>query len=146
MSIFDRPQKLKIPCRSEPSVSASDSDSDSDSDSSEAEDDKIRVPKVMLDIDDDDEPMPSAGTSTYFTTKHEVGEADIPIPDIDEVGSDEVLVKVGDVMNIVDRLAIVRGLPVDSTTGRNTDQALDSDTLLVFDDRKVMGYVRIILL
>lgn len=98
----------------------------------------------MLDMDDDEDPMPAAGPNTYFTTKHEVIEADIPIPEVDEVGSDEVLEKVGEVMNIIDRLAIVVGLPVDSTTGRRADQALDSETLLVFDDRKVMGYVRLI--
>ncbi|KAF8203942.1 Gar1/Naf1 RNA binding region-domain-containing protein [Pholiota molesta] len=47
-------------------------------------------------------------------------------------------------MNIVDRLAIVRGLPAGSPPGypaRGSDRALDSDTLLVFDDRKVMGYI-----
>ena len=98
----------------------------------------------MLDLDDDEDLMPAAGPNTYFTTNHEVMEADIPIPEFDEVGDDEALEKVGEVMNIVDRLAIVVGLPVDSTTGRRADQALDSETLLVFDDRKVMGYVRLI--
>lgn len=100
----------------------------------------------MVDLDDDEDPVPPAGANTYFTTKHEVLEAEIPIPEVDEVGSDEVLEKVGEVMNIVDRLVIVRGLPADSHPGypaRGSDRALDSDTLLVFDDRKVMGYVRL---
>ncbi|KJA28521.1 hypothetical protein HYPSUDRAFT_197370 [Hypholoma sublateritium FD-334 SS-4] len=138
----DLPKVNQLPL-AEPveSTSDSESDSDSDSDSSDAAGNKNHVKKPMLDMDDDEDPMPAAGPNTYFTTKHEVIEADIPIPEVDEVGSDEVLEKVGEVMNIVDRLAIVVGLPVDFTTGRRADQALDSETLLVFDDRKVMGYI-----
>ncbi|KAF8971696.1 Gar1/Naf1 RNA binding region-domain-containing protein [Flammula alnicola] len=110
---------------------------DSDSDSSDAGDGTTRAPRAPLDLDRRRRrPRTRRRSNTYFTTKHELLEAEIAVPDVDE--------KVGEVMNIVDRLAIVRGLPADSDSGypvRGSDRALDSDTLLVFDDRKVMGYI-----
>jgi H/ACA ribonucleoprotein complex non-core subunit NAF1 len=40
-------------------------------------------------------------------------------------------------MSVVGNVVIVKGL---ATTG-TSERALDSDTLLVFEDRKVLGYV-----
>jgi hypothetical protein len=85
--------------------------------------------------------VPAGLTSAYFQTKHEIQEAEITVPKVDQLAADEVLEKVGEVMNIVDSLAVVRGLPSE-VLNRGSDRALDSDTLLVFDDRKVLGYVR----
>lgn len=67
-------------------------------------------------------------------------DADITIPDLEEVAANEQLEKVGEVMSIVNNIAIVKGL---SSVCVNTasERALDSDTLLVFEDRKIMGYV-----
>jgi H/ACA ribonucleoprotein complex non-core subunit NAF1 len=82
--------------------------------------------------------------ASYLPTQNELTEVDITIPRIDEVGTEEKLEKVGQVMTIVDRFAIVRGgmLPSEHlNNNRASDRALDSDTLLVFEDRKVMGYV-----
>ncbi|KDR85704.1 hypothetical protein GALMADRAFT_132365 [Galerina marginata CBS 339.88] len=124
--------------------SESESDSDSDSDTSDSSHDGARVPnpKIDQDLDDDEDPVPAIASGTYFQTKHELAEAEaqVPMPDVDEVGVDEALEKVGEVMNILDRVAIVRGLP-SSQLNRGNDRALDSDTLLVFEDRKVMGYI-----
>ena len=89
--------------------------------------------------------MPVAASGAYFQTKHEIQEAEITVPEVDQLDAHEILEKVGEVMNIVDRLAIVRGLPSE-VLNRGSDRALDSDTLLVFDDRKVFGYVRLCLL
>ena len=89
--------------------------------------------------------MPVAASGTYFQTKHEVQEAEITVPEVDQLDAHEILEKVGEVMNIVDRLAVVRGLPSEALN-RGSDRALDADTLLVFDDRKVLGYVRLCLL
>lgn len=124
--------------------SESDTSSDSDSDSSEDDDAPNRGQNAAaLDIvDDDEDPVPVAASGTYFQTKHEVQEAEITIPEVDQLEAHEVLEKVGEVMNIVDHLAIVRGLPSEMLN-RGSDRALDADTLLVFDDRKVMGYVRL---
>jgi H/ACA ribonucleoprotein complex non-core subunit NAF1 len=115
--------------RSEPSASSSES-SDDDHDAKEH----------LLDIDDDEDPiqMPS---NSYLTTKNEIVEEDVAVPELEHVGTDEVLEKVGEIMTIVDQVVIVRGLPSEYLS-RASERALDSDTLLVFDDRKVMGYVR----
>lgn len=51
-----------------------------------------------------------------------------------------MLEKVGEVLNIVDNTVIIKGVP-SGALERGFDRALDSDTLLVFDDRKVLGYV-----
>ena len=71
-------------------------------------------------------------------------EYDVAVPDITEVGPEEPLEKVGEVMSIVNNVVIVKGLP-SSIANQGSEKALDSDTLLVFEDRKVMGYVRTIL-
>ncbi|CAA7264796.1 unnamed protein product [Cyclocybe aegerita] len=127
---------------SEPSDTSSESvsDSDSESDSDEEEGEVGRDTHIQQDLDDDEDPVPAPTSGTYFQTKHEIAEADITIPEVDEVGEHEVLEKVGEVMNIIDRVAIVRGLP-SQIANRGSDRALDSDTLLVFNDRKVMGYI-----
>ena len=125
----------------EPSDSSSETNSSlSDGDSeSEPEDDSRN--NNLQDQDDDEDLVPNATSGTYFQTKHEIAETDIVIPEVDRIDPDEVLEKVGEVMNIVDRVVIIKGHP-SNMLNRGSDRALDSDTLLVFDDRTVMGYVR----
>ena len=133
---------------SEPCDSSSETDSLPDEDSaSELEDpDHISHNNHLQDQDDDEDPVPkNASSGTYFQTKHEVAETDVVIPKVDRIDQDEVLEKVGEVMNIVDRVVIIKGNP-SHMLNRGSDRALDSDTLLVFDDRTVMGYVRPFLL
>lgn len=135
---------MHLNSRSFPSEpSDSDSESESDSRSDESNDDE--GPSVKLDVqdhdvDDDEEVGPVLTTGTYFQTKHEVLESDIIIPDLEEVGPEEVLEKVGEIMGIIDKLVIIKGVPSE-VPNRGSERALDSDTLLVFEDRKVMGYV-----
>lgn len=93
------------------------------------------------DFDEDEVAGPSNAT-TLPQTKNEVVDSIITTPELEEVGSDEELEKVGDIMSLVGNVAIVRGSPSEYVN-RGSDKALDSDTLLVFEDRKVMGYVRI---
>jgi H/ACA ribonucleoprotein complex non-core subunit NAF1 len=76
----------------------------------------------------------------YPSTQTELTEVDITVPRIDEVGTEEKLKKLRQVMTNVDRFAIVRGLPSEHLN-RAMEPALDSDTLLVFEDGKVMGCV-----
>ncbi|KAK1234818.1 hypothetical protein PQX77_001911 [Marasmius sp. AFHP31] len=131
-------------------VAESESDDDSDSSSSDSSDDdsteadpqrKDKVPKEEEEEGMDDEDAgPSTTTQSYFRTKNEVADTAINVPDIEEVGSDEYLERVGEVMNVVENVAIVRGLPSE-VINRGAEKALDSDTLLVFGDRKVMGYI-----
>ncbi|KAI0640066.1 Gar1/Naf1 RNA binding region-domain-containing protein [Trametes polyzona] len=121
------------------SLSTSDSDSSSDSDS---EDElpgkrKAAVQKADMDADDEDDAGPS---DAQVRTKNEMVEVDIMIPEISEVGPHDELEKVGEVMSIVDRVVIVKGLPSE-VANRGSEKALDSETLLVFEDRKVLGYI-----
>ena len=127
----------------EPCDSSSETDSTPDEDSaSESEDpDHVSRNNHLQDQDDDEDAVPIASSGTYFHTKHEIAETDIVIPKVNRIDPDEVLEKVGEVMNIVDRIVIIKGNP-SNMLNRGSDRALDSDTLLVFNDRTVMGYVR----
>ncbi|KAG6865761.1 hypothetical protein C0991_011958 [Blastosporella zonata] len=120
-------------------VSDSSSDSDSDSSDSDESDADERAP-AALDVDDDEESGPAPTSGSYFQTKNEVVETDIVVPDITEVGPEEILEMVGEIMSVMSNTVIINGVPSDDVK-RGSDRALDSDTLLVFEDRKVMGYV-----
>ena len=117
-------------------------DSCSDSDSDSSSDDLEDIKAVLKDEDCEDEDSgPSLKTATYFRTTNEVAEVEISIPTVEEVAPEEVLEKVGEIMNIADDVAIVKGDATGCTDGKALERALDSDTLLVFEDRKVLGYV-----
>ena len=45
-------------------------------------------------------------------------------------------------MSIVDNVVIVKGI-ASAAENMAAERALDSDSLLVFEDRKVLGYVRV---
>ena len=126
-----------------PSESTSDSDSSNDSEDEEEASAarKAREKPVKGDIDDDEDGEPASTSESQLRTKNEVVEADVVIPEISEVGADERLEKVGEIMNIVDKVVIVKGV-ASEILNRGSEKALDSDTLLVFEDRKVFGYVR----
>lgn len=73
-------------------------------------------------------------------TKNEVAELNIVVPEIEQVRAEEVMEKVGEIISIIDKVVVVRGTP-SQVVNRASERALDSDTLLVFEDRKVLGYV-----
>jgi hypothetical protein len=60
------------------------------------------------------------------------------VPSESYVGWDEELEHIGEIMNISDRSVIVRGVASASAANVKT---LDAGSLLVFDDRRVLGYV-----
>lgn len=90
--------------------------------------------------EDDDEESGGPTSNAVVRTKNELANDDINIPKISEVGPDEPLAKVGEIMSVVNNVVIIRG-SASANQLRANEKALDSDTLLVFDDRKVMGYV-----
>ena len=94
---------------------------------------------------DEDESCPALAPTTgvYFQTKNEINETDITIPDIAEVDPEEVLEKVGEIMSVMDTLVIIKGSPSERVN-QGSERALDADTLIVFEDRKVMGYVSVL--
>ncbi|KAJ7492317.1 NAF1-domain-containing protein [Mycena latifolia] len=120
-----------------PTDSTSEYDSSSDSDSSDSDDEEPSKANIKdLDAEEDEDSGVVAPTTTYFQTKNELVETDIVVPDIEEVGSDEILERVGEVMSIIDKTVIVKGAP-----SAPASLTLDYDTLLVFEDRKVLGYI-----
>jgi H/ACA ribonucleoprotein complex non-core subunit NAF1 len=97
--------------------------------------------------DKDEEEGGAPATKAAFRTKNELPEPDIMIPTTAQIGPDEQLERVGEIMNIVNNVVIIKG--VESGSHRALDRALDSETLLVYEDRRVLGYVstrRLILL
>ncbi|KAJ4485781.1 Gar1/Naf1 RNA binding region-domain-containing protein [Lentinula aciculospora] len=125
--------------------SSSDGDSDSDLEDSEDGIEKnngtgARVEEGEEVMMDEEDPGPSAVTASYYATKNEVADATITVPDIEEVGVNEHLELVGRIMNIIGNVVIVEGLQTELTRG-GSDRTLDADTLLVFEDRKVLGFI-----
>ena len=124
------------------STSESTSSSSSDSESeSEGEVSKKFLKSKVVDGEGEDEDEEEAGGAAAATvrTKNEFSEPDIMIPPILQVGPDEQLERAGEIMNIVNNVVIVNG--GGSGTHRASEHALDAETLLVYDDRKVLGYV-----
>ena len=91
-----------------------------------------------MDEDDEDEEE-GAAVATTVRTKNELSEPDIMIPPIVQVGPDEQLERVGEIMNVMNNVVVVKG--GDSGTHRASEHALDAETLLVYEDRRVLGYV-----
>ncbi|KAI0094439.1 Gar1/Naf1 RNA binding region-domain-containing protein [Irpex rosettiformis] len=121
--------------------SSDDSSSESDSEPNIKGKTSIRPSQEEVTGDDDEDGGTGANiTAEQMRTKNEVGDDTVVIPEIEEVGEDEVLDRVGEIMSIIDKVAIVKGIP-SQVQNRGSDKALDSDTLLVFEDRKVFGYV-----
>ncbi|KIK94144.1 hypothetical protein PAXRUDRAFT_33679 [Paxillus rubicundulus Ve08.2h10] len=128
-----------------PIATPGESDSDTGS-SSDSEDERVheKAPSTshprrpVHDLDDEESGVTAA--TAYLQTKNEVVEADVIIPTISEVESDSTLDKVGEVMSIVGNVVIVKGLPADNVKSLS-ERALDVESLLVFEDRKVLGYI-----
>ena len=114
---------------------------DSSSDESDSEDE---VPyftrKIKNDVSDDsdDEVTGVSIPPSGVRSKNEIAESAV-MPEIQTVGEDERLEKVGEIMSVIESVVVVRGIPSD--TKNASERALDSESLLVFEDRKVLGYV-----
>lgn len=97
-------------------------------------------PKGFPVDEEEDDNGPITAASIYIQTKNEITEPEARVPEIEEVGPEENLEKVGEVMGIVDGVVIIKGIP-SQIANRANQHALDSETLLVFNDRKVLGYI-----
>ncbi|KAF9041795.1 NAF1-domain-containing protein [Hymenopellis radicata] len=115
------------------------SDSDISEDSSSEDELPVKTEQIDNDLDDDGERGPTAPSQSYYTSQHEIVDSDIAIPDIEEVGASEILQQVGEISSVLEKVVIIKGLP--SSSLESSQKALDSDTLLVFEDRKVLGYI-----
>jgi H/ACA ribonucleoprotein complex non-core subunit NAF1 len=125
---------------------SSDSDSDSDSDSEPNPQTPavvMKKPQLPREFKDDDEgggPSTQNATQGFKSTNEQIEtDAQIMVPDVSSVGPHEVLEHVGEIMSVLDRSIIIRGTAsAQAVNGR----ALDAGSLLVFDDRQVLGHVR----
>jgi hypothetical protein len=122
---------------------SSESSDESDSDSNPDLPEQLNRPKepTNLESDDDADADGPTSTATALRTKNEVQDPDVAVPDITEVGIDEALEKIGTVMSVIENVVVVKGLG-SGVENRAAERALDSGTLLVFGDRRVLGYVR----
>lgn len=123
------------------STSSSDSELDASSSSDSDEGREYVAPQRKRPMDDvEDEESGVTGAAIYLQTKNEMVDANIMVPTISEVEPCDTLEKVGEISSIVGDVVIVRGLPMDHVN-LSSERALDTESLLVFEDRKVLGYV-----
>lgn len=126
------------------SSDSSSSDWDSSA-SSESEDDDEQSrqpsrpshPSKLANSDDEDEDLGGKTTSGPLKTTNEVVDPDVAPPSIERVGDDEILEIVGEVMSVIGSVVVVKGQP-----GSAVERVLDTGSLLVWDDRHVLGEVR----
>lgn len=117
----------------------SDSDSDSDGSSDVEEFNPAKIRELLNSIDDEDEEGGDSGGRPV--TVHEDVSEEVAVPDITEVDSKETLERVGEILSVLqDKIVIVKAL-ASKIVGQAPERALDTGTLLVFEDRKVLGYV-----
>ncbi|KAI9482400.1 hypothetical protein LPJ78_003013 [Coemansia sp. RSA 989] len=109
---------------------SSSSDSDLDVDSDSDMDDQQRDLLQIMDEDEDDEPV-----STVIKTRNEVVNPEVPAPPISQLPDTAELCCLGAVHSIVDSSVIIQA----NSSGEV--HVLDSDSLIAFDDRKVLGVV-----
>ena len=126
--------------RPDSSPENSDSDTSDSDDSSVVEEFNPAKMREFLDsIDDEDDE--GGGSGGRPVTAHEVLNEDVAIPDIMEVDPKEALERVGEILSVLqDKVVIVKGF-AHQTAGQAANRVLDTETLLVFEDRKVLGYV-----
>ncbi|KZT30776.1 NAF1-domain-containing protein [Neolentinus lepideus HHB14362 ss-1] len=125
----------------EPHSSDSESDADdSDTDTEPGDDNGASKTQEQEPAGEDDEFGDSGPANSVVKTEHEVTDYNITIPDISEVGPEEELEHVGRIMNVGDNVVIVQGTAAQDSL-KAQQRALDSETLLVFEDRKVLGYI-----
>ncbi|CAE7072506.1 unnamed protein product, partial [Rhizoctonia solani] len=119
-----------------------DSDSDSSDSSSDVEMRVTQYParkqlalQLPNDSDvEDDEDTPS-GIARYAGTKNEVLLPEVKAPELATVPPEETLELIGEIMTIIDSVVVIKGY----TSG--VERVLDTDSLLVFEDRNVFGVV-----
>ncbi|KAJ2455626.1 hypothetical protein EV183_000725 [Coemansia sp. RSA 2336] len=109
---------------------SSSSDSDLDVDSDSDTDDRQRDLLQIMDEDEDDEPV-----SAVVKTRNEVVNPEVPAPPISQLPGNAELCCFGTVHSIVDSSVIIQA----NSSGEA--HVLDSDSLIAFDDRKVLGVV-----
>ncbi|KAJ2253617.1 hypothetical protein GGI13_002600 [Coemansia sp. RSA 455] len=114
---------------------SSDLDSSSSSDSDmEDEDDRANMLKMIADGDDDDEDQ-APNSNSVPATRNEVLDPQIPELTMTELPATAQLTSLGTIHSIVDNAVIIQA----NISGER--HVLDAESILSFDDRKVLGLV-----
>lgn len=77
--------------------------------------------------------------SSMFATIHEVVAPQVTMPSITEIPDDEPIELLGEVTSIVDSVVVVKSL------SNGMQRVLDTDSMLVLENRKVLGLVSTVL-
>jgi H/ACA ribonucleoprotein complex non-core subunit NAF1 len=77
----------------------------------------------------------TTGNRPSFATVHEIVSPSVSTPSIVEVPDTELIELIGEVLSIVDSVVVVK------SSEHGMQRVLDTDSLLVFEDRKVLGLV-----
>jgi H/ACA ribonucleoprotein complex non-core subunit NAF1 len=77
--------------------------------------------------------------SSMFATVHEIVAPQVTMPSITEIPDDEPIELLGEVANIVDSVVVVKSL------SNGMQRVLDTDSMLVLENRKVLGFVSAVL-
>ncbi|KZT54117.1 NAF1-domain-containing protein [Calocera cornea HHB12733] len=119
----------------EDSESEDDDDEEESDESSDSEEEVIqpargKAPPTAEADEVDDEGGGPTGLAA-FASKNEIVTPDVNVPDFDEISPDDKIENIGEIMNIVDSVVVVKG----RTNAQY--QVIDTGSLLVFEDRKV---------
>jgi len=88
---------------------------------------------IAEDNDSDDEFDEPKGALPV--TAHEIIVPTVALPSITEIGPEEPMELIGDVLNVVDSVVVVKSFQ------NGMQRVLDTESLLVLEDRKVLGLV-----
>jgi len=77
--------------------------------------------------------------SSMFATIHEIVVPQVTMPSITEIPDDEPIELLGEVMSIVDSVVVVKSL------SNGMQRVLDTESMLVLENRKVLGLVSAVL-
>lgn len=92
---------------------------------------------TLADDDDDD---PQTRPAAAISTKNEITNPPVSLPEVKEVDPSEPIEKIGEIQSIIDSVVIIRGMGSPALSVP-VEKVLDSESLLVFEDRKVLGSV-----
>ncbi|KAJ2747589.1 hypothetical protein GGI20_000414 [Coemansia sp. BCRC 34301] len=127
------------PAANDSNISSSDLDtssSDSDMEEDEEEDSRSTMLRMIADGGDDDEEEEEGSQALGVpTTRNEVLDPQIPEPTMTELPATAPLTSLGTIHSIVDNSVIIQA----HISGER--HVLDAESILSFDDRKVLGLV-----
>jgi hypothetical protein len=98
---------------------------------------KAKLSRLVAEENDPDDDSDSMGEKkrNVPVTAHEIAMPTVVLPSITEIGPDEPMELIGEVLNVVDSVVVVK------SAQNGMQRVLDTESLLVFEDRKVLGLV-----